>query len=174
MEEAKEKFKQALSGILIQYEQIVAVYHSASKQKAWDHFTKAHCKNISVWCKQAEEICSIHNDELMGIKREEEVEMSDNENEETTETKETEESALVSQAEALNKENDILHWQLDAYWNEVETFKQEKGKAHVEDDSNKELKLLQQALQGMQQHLLKIQEYKKKEAGLEKLQDDKL
>ncbi|KAK1346436.1 hypothetical protein QTO34_000292 [Cnephaeus nilssonii] len=54
MEEAKEKFKQALSGILIQFEQIVAVYHSASKQKAWDHFTKAQRKNISVWCKQAE------------------------------------------------------------------------------------------------------------------------
>ncbi|RLV85374.1 hypothetical protein DV515_00016037 [Chloebia gouldiae] len=54
MEEAKEKFKLALSGILVQFEQIVAVYHSASKQKAWDHFTKAQRKNISVWCKQAE------------------------------------------------------------------------------------------------------------------------
>lgn len=32
----------------------MAVYHSASKQKAWDHFTKAQRKNISVWCKQAE------------------------------------------------------------------------------------------------------------------------
>ncbi|XP_055420049.1 ecto-NOX disulfide-thiol exchanger 2 isoform X5 [Bubalus kerabau] len=95
MEEAKEKFKQALSGILIQFEQIVAVYHSASKQKAWDHFTKAQRKNISVWCKQAEEIRNIHNDELMGIRREEEMEMSDDEIEETTETKETEESAKV-------------------------------------------------------------------------------
>ncbi|XP_040600537.1 ecto-NOX disulfide-thiol exchanger 2 isoform X2 [Mesocricetus auratus] len=153
MEEAKEKFKQALSGILIQFEQIVAVYHSASKQKAWDHFTKAQRKNISVWCKQAEEIRNIHNDELMGIRREEEMEMSDDEIEETTETKETEESALVSQAEALKEENDSLRWQLDAYRNEVELLKQEQGKAHREDDPNKEeqLKLLQQALQGMQQ-----------------------
>ncbi|XP_042125074.1 ecto-NOX disulfide-thiol exchanger 2 isoform X2 [Peromyscus maniculatus bairdii] len=177
MEEAKEKFKQALSGILIQFEQIVAVYHSASKQKAWDHFTKAQRKNISVWCKQAEEIRNIHNDELMGIRREEEMEMSDDEIEETTETKETEESALVSQAEALKEENDSLRWQLDAYRNEVELLKQEQGKAHREDDPNKEqqLKLLQQALQGMQQHLLKVQEeYKKKEAELEKLKDDKL
>ncbi|XP_013908792.1 PREDICTED: LOW QUALITY PROTEIN: ecto-NOX disulfide-thiol exchanger 2-like [Thamnophis sirtalis] len=54
MEEAKEKLKLALSGILAQFEQIVAVYHSACKQKAWDHFTKAQRKNISVWCKQAE------------------------------------------------------------------------------------------------------------------------
>uniref|UniRef100_A0A8C2LDC0 Ecto-NOX disulfide-thiol exchanger 2 n=1 Tax=Cricetulus griseus TaxID=10029 RepID=A0A8C2LDC0_CRIGR len=177
MEEAKEKFKHALSGILIQFEQIVAVYHSASKQKAWDHFTKAQRKNISVWCKQAEEIRNIHNDELMGIRREEEMEMSDDEIEETTETKETEESALVSQAEALKEENDSLRWQLDAYRNEVELLKQEQGKAHREDDPNKEeqLKLLQQALQGMQQHLLKVQdEYKKKEAELEKIKDDKL
>ncbi|XP_059943015.1 ecto-NOX disulfide-thiol exchanger 2 isoform X4 [Mesoplodon densirostris] len=177
MEEAKEKFKQALSGILIQFEQIVAVYHSASKQKAWDHFTKAQRKNISVWCKQAEEIRNIHNDELMGIRREEEMEMSDDEIEETTETKETEESALVSQAEALKEENDSLRWQLDAYRNEVELLKQEQGKAHREDDPNKEqqLKLLQQALQGMQQHLLKVQEeYKRKEAELEKIKDDKL
>ncbi|XP_077779115.1 ecto-NOX disulfide-thiol exchanger 2-like [Podarcis muralis] len=57
MEEAKEKFKLALSGILAQFEQIVAVYHSASKQKAWDHFMKAQRKNISVWCKQAESVC---------------------------------------------------------------------------------------------------------------------
>ncbi|EHB00636.1 Ecto-NOX disulfide-thiol exchanger 2 [Heterocephalus glaber] len=177
MEEAKEKFKQALSGILIQFEQIVAVYHSASKQKAWDHFTKAQRKNISVWCKQAEEIRNIHNDELMGIRREEEMEMSDDEIEETAETKETEESALVSQAEALKEENDSLRWQLDAYRNEVELLKQEQGKAHRDDDPNKEqqLKLLQQALQGMQQHLLKVQEeYKKKEAELEKIKDDKL
>eukprot|EP00072_Mus_musculus_P065861 XP_011249293.1 PREDICTED: ecto-NOX disulfide-thiol exchanger 2 isoform X2 [Mus musculus] len=177
MEEAKEKFKQALSGILIQFEQIVAVYHSASKQKAWDHFTKAQRKNISVWCKQAEEIRNIHNDELMGIRREEEMEMSDDEIEETTETKETEESALVSQAEALKEENDSLRWQLDAYRNEVELLKQEQGKAHREDDPNKEqqLKLLQQALQGMQQHLLKVQEeYKKKEAELDRIKDDNL
>ncbi|XP_021043028.1 ecto-NOX disulfide-thiol exchanger 2 isoform X1 [Mus pahari] len=177
MEEAKEKFKQALSGILLQFEQIVAVYHSASKQKAWDHFTKAQRKNISVWCKQAEEIRNIHNDELMGIRREEEMEMSDDEIEETTETKETEESALVSQAEALKEENDSLRWQLDAYRNEVELLKQEQGKAHREDDPNKEqqLKLLQQALQGMQQHLLKVQEeYKKKEAELDRIKDDKL
>ncbi|XP_032699265.1 ecto-NOX disulfide-thiol exchanger 2 isoform X1 [Lontra canadensis] len=151
MEEAKEKFKQALSGILIQFEQIVAVYHSASKQKAWDHFTKAQRKNISVWCKQAEEIRNIHNDELMGIRREEEMEMSDEEMEETTETKETEES--VSQAETLKEENDSLRWQLDAYRNEVELLKQEQGKAPREDDPNKEqqLQILQQALQGMQQ-----------------------
>ncbi|XP_058052813.1 ecto-NOX disulfide-thiol exchanger 2 isoform X5 [Ahaetulla prasina] len=62
MEEAKEKFKLALSGILAQFEQIVAVYHSACKQKAWDHFTKAQRKNISVWCKQAEHLQKLQQD----------------------------------------------------------------------------------------------------------------
>ncbi|XP_042742326.1 ecto-NOX disulfide-thiol exchanger 2 isoform X1 [Lagopus leucura] len=177
MEEAKEKFKLALSGILVQFEQIVAVYHSASKQKAWDHFTKAQRKNISVWCKQAEEIRNIHNDELMGIRREEEMEMSDEEIEDPSEMKETDESALVSQVEALKEENDSLRWQLDAYRNEVELLKQEHGKASRDEDTTKEqqLKLLQQALQGMQQHLLKVQdEYKKREAELEKVKEDKL
>ncbi|NXG70085.1 ENOX2 protein, partial [Baryphthengus martii] len=177
MEEAKEKFKLALSGILVQFEQIVAVYHSASKQKAWDHFTKAQRKNISVWCKQAEEIRNIHNDELMGIRREEEMEMSDEEIEDPSEMKETEESALVSQVEALKEENDSLRWQLDAYRNEVELLKQEQGKATRDEDTTKEqqMKLLQQALQGMQKHLLKVQdEYKKREAELEKVKEDKL
>ncbi|XP_074863579.1 ecto-NOX disulfide-thiol exchanger 2 isoform X3 [Carettochelys insculpta] len=177
MEEAKEKFKLALAGILVQFEQIVAVYHSASKQKAWDHFTKAQRKNISVWCKQAEEIRNIQNDELMGIRREEEMEMSDDEIEDPSETKETEESALISQAEALKEENDSLRWQLDAYRNEVELLKQEQGKANRDEDTTRDqqLKLLQQALQGMQQHLLKLQdEYKKREAELEKVKEDKV
>ncbi|XP_015263428.1 PREDICTED: ecto-NOX disulfide-thiol exchanger 2 [Gekko japonicus] len=175
MEEAKEKFKFALSGILAQFEQIVAVYHSASKQKAWDHFTKAQRKNISVWCKQAEEIRNIHNDELMGIRREEEMEMSDDDTE-PSETKETEESALVSQTEALKEENDSLRCQLDAYRNEVELLKQEQGKGRDDDlTKDQQLKLLQQALQGMQQHLLKLQdECERRDAELEKAKEEKL
>ncbi|XP_062997640.1 ecto-NOX disulfide-thiol exchanger 2 isoform X2 [Elgaria multicarinata webbii] len=176
MEEAKEKFMLALSGILAQFEQIVAVYHSASKQKAWDHFTKAQRKNISVWCKQAEEIRNIHNDELMGIRREEEMEMSDDDTE-PPEIKETEESALLSQTESLKEENDSLRCQLDAYRNEVELLKQEQGKAGRDEDPSKDqqLVLLQQALQGMQQHLLKLQdECERREAELEKKKEEKV
>ncbi|XP_032993117.1 ecto-NOX disulfide-thiol exchanger 2 isoform X1 [Lacerta agilis] len=175
MEEAKEKFKLALSGILAQFEQIVAVYHSASKQKAWDHFTKAQRKNISVWCKQAEEIRNIQNDELMGIRREEEMEMSDDETE-PSDAKEMEESALISQAEALKEENDSLKCQLDAYRNEVDLLKQEQGKVDRDEDISKDqkLKILQQALQGMQQHLLKLQdECERRNAELEKVNEEK-
>uniref|UniRef100_A0A670JZW1 RRM domain-containing protein n=1 Tax=Podarcis muralis TaxID=64176 RepID=A0A670JZW1_PODMU len=175
MEEAKEKFKLALAGILAQFEQIVAVYHSASKQKAWDHFTKAQRKNISVWCKQAEEIRNIQNDELMGIRREEEMEMSDDETE-PSDAKEMEESALISQAEALKEENDSLKCQLDAYRNEVDLLKQEQGKVDRDEDISKDqkLKILQQALQGMQQHLLKLQdECERRDAELEKVNEEK-
>ncbi|KAJ6663277.1 hypothetical protein lerEdw1_010413 [Lerista edwardsae] len=174
MEEAKEKFKLALAGILAQFEQIVAVYRSASKQKAWDHFTKAQRKNISVWCKQTEEIRNIHNDELMGIRREEEMEMSDDDIE-PPEMKE--ESALQLQTEALKEENDSLRCQLDAYRNEVELLKQEQGKLGREEDASKDqqLELLQQALQGMQQHLVKLQdECEQRDVELEKAKEEKV
>lgn len=35
-------------------EQIVSVFQAASKQKAWDHFSKAQRKNLDMWRKQAE------------------------------------------------------------------------------------------------------------------------
>uniref|UniRef100_A0A8C6XX50 Ecto-NOX disulfide-thiol exchanger 2 n=1 Tax=Naja naja TaxID=35670 RepID=A0A8C6XX50_NAJNA len=178
MEEAKEKFKLALSGILAQFEQIVAVYHSACKQKAWDHFTKAQRKNISVWCKQAEELRNLHNDELMDIRREEAMEMSDDDEEtESPEIKETEESVLVSQTDALKEENNSLRCQLDAYRNEVELLKQEQGRVGREDEPSKgqQLKILQQTLQGMQQHLQKLQEdCERREAELEKAKEEKI
>ncbi|XP_078403242.1 ecto-NOX disulfide-thiol exchanger 2-like [Cetorhinus maximus] len=177
MEEAKEKFKNALSGILVQFEQIVSVFHSSSKQKAWDHFSKAQRKNLHMWRKQAEEIRNIHNDELMSIRREEEMEMSDDDMEEMPENKITDESALAAQAEALKQENDSLRWQLDAYRNEVDLLKQEQGKLyHTEEETTKDqqLKLLQQTLQGMQQQLLNLREdCKKKESEFQKAKEEK-
>ncbi|KAG5843604.1 hypothetical protein ANANG_G00152670 [Anguilla anguilla] len=179
MEEAKEKFKNALAGILVQFEQIVSVFHAASKQKAWDHFSKAQRKNLDVWRKQAEEIRNIHNEELMGIRREEEMEMSDDDMEDISEGKDSEDSGPAAQAEALKEENDSLRCQLDAYRNEVELLKQEQGKAQPqrsEEDATRQqqLSFLQQALQGMQKQLLKIrEELKQREAELEKSSEEK-
>ncbi|XP_032886393.1 ecto-NOX disulfide-thiol exchanger 2 isoform X2 [Amblyraja radiata] len=177
MEESKDKFKNAVAGILIQLEQIVSVFNSASKQKAWDHFSKAQRKNLHMWRKQAEEIRNIHNDELMSIRREEEMEMSDDDVEEMPTNKMTEESELASQAEALKEENDSLRCQLDAYRNEVDLLKHEQGKLYnTEEEATKDqqLKLLQQTLQGMQQQLLNVREdCKKKEAELQKAEEDK-
>ncbi|XP_061104232.1 ecto-NOX disulfide-thiol exchanger 2-like isoform X2 [Conger conger] len=179
MEEAKEKFKNALAGILVQFEQIVSVFHAASKQKAWDHFSKAQRKNLDVWRKQAEEIRNIHNEELMGIRREEEMEMSDDDMEDVSESKDSEDSGPAAQVEALKEENDSLRCQLDAYRNEVELLKQEQGKVqpqHSEEDATRQqqLSFLQQALQGMQKQLLKIrEELKQREAELEKSSEEK-
>uniref|UniRef100_A0A674A400 Ecto-NOX disulfide-thiol exchanger 2 n=1 Tax=Salmo trutta TaxID=8032 RepID=A0A674A400_SALTR len=180
MEEAKDKFKSALSGILAQFEQIVSVFHAASKQKAWDHFSKAQRKNLDVWRKQAEEIRNMQNEELMGIRREEEMEMSD---EDMEDTHNPDQSGPVSQAEALKEENDSLRCQLDAYRNEVELLKQEQGKnqehtppQHSEEDAcrQQQLTFLQQALQGMQKQLLKMcEEMKQREAEMEKTVEDK-
>ncbi|TWW55273.1 Ecto-NOX disulfide-thiol exchanger 1 [Takifugu flavidus] len=169
MEEAKEKFKTALAGIVGQ---------SASKQKAWDHFSKAQRKNLDIWRKQAEEIRNLHNEQLMGIRREEEMEMSDDDMEDTLDSKDSEDSGVL-QAEALKEENDSLRCQLDAYRNEVELLKQEQGKnqpMRSEEDSthSQQLSFLQQALQGMQKQLLKMrEELKQREAELEKSLDDK-
>uniref|UniRef100_A0A8C7IT22 Ecto-NOX disulfide-thiol exchanger 2 n=1 Tax=Oncorhynchus kisutch TaxID=8019 RepID=A0A8C7IT22_ONCKI len=160
LEVAKDKFKTALSGILAQFEQIVSVFHAASKQKAWDHFSKAQRKNLDMWRKQAEEIRNMQNEELMGIRREEEMEMSDDDMEDTHDP---DDSGPVAQVEALKEENDSLRCQLDAYRNEVELLKQEQGKnqehtppQHSEEDTirQQQLTFLQQALQGMQKVLL--------------------
>ncbi|XP_018549680.1 ecto-NOX disulfide-thiol exchanger 2 isoform X3 [Lates calcarifer] len=178
MEEAKEKFKTALAGILAQFEQIVSVFQAASKQKAWDHFSKAQRKNLDMWHKQAEEIRNMHNEQLMGIRREEEMEMSDDDMEDALDSKDSEDSG-VSQAEALKEENDSLRCQLDAYRNEVELLKQEQGKnqpIRSEEDNthSQQLSFLQQALQGMQKQLLKMrEELKQREAELEKSFEDK-
>ncbi|KAL4648408.1 ecto-NOX disulfide-thiol exchanger 2-like isoform X2 [Arapaima gigas] len=182
MEEAKEKFKNALAGILVQFEQIVSVFRAASKQKAWDHFSKAQRKNLDMWRKQAEEIRNIHNEELMGIRREEEMEMSDDDMEDASESKDSDDSGPAAQAEALKEENDSLRCQLDAYRNEVELLKQEQGKAasvapqHSEEEATRrqQLSFLQQALQGMQKQLLKIRdELKQREAELERSAEEK-
>ncbi|XP_034454222.1 ecto-NOX disulfide-thiol exchanger 2 isoform X1 [Hippoglossus hippoglossus] len=178
MEEAKEKFKTALSGIISQFEQIVSVFQAASKQKAWDHFSKAQRKNLDMWHKQAEEIRNMHNEQLMGIRREEEMEMSDDDMEDMPDSKDSEDSG-VSQAEALKEENDSLRCQLDAYRNEVELLKQEQGKnqpMRSEEDTthSQQLSFLQQALQGMQKQLLKMRdELKQREVELEKSMEDK-
>ncbi|KAK9401640.1 ecto-NOX disulfide-thiol exchanger 1 [Crotalus adamanteus] len=54
MDQAKENFTNALTGILTQFEQIVAVFNASIRQKAWDHFSKAQRKNIDIWRKHSE------------------------------------------------------------------------------------------------------------------------
>ncbi|KAJ0005832.1 hypothetical protein NQD34_015726 [Periophthalmus magnuspinnatus] len=134
LERAKETFKNALLSILNQFEQICGVFSAASKQKAWDHFTKAQSKNIEIWRKQCEELRNAHSEEVMGIRREEEMEMSDEEDtEHLCKRICTEQNGVQSQA-SLCEENDSLRWQLDAYRNEVDLLRRESRARGPEED----------------------------------------
>ncbi|XP_043104397.1 ecto-NOX disulfide-thiol exchanger 1-like [Puntigrus tetrazona] len=177
MELAKEHFKNSLLAILTQFEQITAVFTAATRQKAWDHFSKAQRKNIDIWRKQCEELRNAHSEEIMGIRREEEMEMSDEDLEENPCKKmRMEDTVLSAQTCALREENDSLRWQLDAYRNEVELLKKEQGKMYrTEEDHTQEQQLhfLQQTMQNMQQQLLRLQEeLKGKELELEQARDE--
>ncbi|XP_040197227.1 ecto-NOX disulfide-thiol exchanger 1 isoform X2 [Rana temporaria] len=162
MEEAKEIYKTELLGVLTQFEQIVAVFNASTRQKAWDHFSKAQRKNIDIWRKHCEELRNAHSEQLMGFRREEEMEMSDDDSSDVpTKRSKVDDTALAAQAYALKEENDSLRWQLDAYRNEVELLKQEKGHhARTEESLTKDqqLQFLQQAMQNMQQQLIAMQE----------------
>ncbi|KAJ7426601.1 Ecto-NOX disulfide-thiol exchanger 1 [Willisornis vidua] len=108
------------------------------------------------------ELRNAHSEQLMGIRREEEMEMSDDDSGDNPSKKlRVDDSALAAQAYALKEENDSLRWQLDAYRNEVELLKQEKGQLFRTEESltkDQQLQFLQQTMQGMQQQLLSIQE----------------
>ncbi|XP_073470282.1 ecto-NOX disulfide-thiol exchanger 1 isoform X1 [Aquarana catesbeiana] len=177
MEEAKEIYKTELLGILTQFEQIVAVFNASTRQKAWDHFSKAQRKNIDIWRKHCEELRNAHSEQLMGIRREEEMEMSDDDSSDVpSKRSKVDDTALAAQAYALKEENDSLRWQLDAYRNEVELLKQEKGHhARTEESLTKDqqLQFLQQAMQNMQQQLIAMQEeLNTKKSELEKAKEE--
>ncbi|KAG8452294.1 hypothetical protein GDO86_004195 [Hymenochirus boettgeri] len=162
---------------LVSVEQIVAVFNASSRQKAWDHFSKAQRKNIDIWRKHCEELRNAHSELLMGIRREEEMEMSDDDSNDIPNKRvRVDESALAVQAYALKEENDSLRWQLDAYRNEVELLKQEKGH-HIRTEESltkdQQLQFLQQTIQNMQQQLTAMQEeLNAKKTELEKAKDE--
>ncbi|KAF1383058.1 hypothetical protein PFLUV_G00150330 [Perca fluviatilis] len=182
MERAKEIFKNALLAILTQFEQITAVFTAATRQKAWDHFSKAQRKNIDIWRKQCEELRNAHSEEIMGIRREEEMEMSDDDSDENPSKRiRTEENGVCDPA-SLREENDSLRWQLDAYRNEVELLRQEQSRSCRQDDDHTltyahgaeaQIQLLQQNMHNMQQQLASLQEkLASKEAELEKAREE--
>ncbi|RXN20979.1 ecto-NOX disulfide-thiol exchanger 1 isoform X1 [Labeo rohita] len=162
MELAKEHFKNSLLAILTQFEQITAVFTAATRQKAWDHFSKAQRKNIDIWRKQCEPKYSV-NIYACSLKKNNTWLVAPR-------------AVLSAQTCALREENDSLRWQLDAYRNEVELLKKEQGKTYrTEEDHTQEQQLhfLQQTMQNMQQQLLRLQEeLKGKELELEQARDE--
>ncbi|XP_041663374.1 ecto-NOX disulfide-thiol exchanger 1 [Cheilinus undulatus] len=187
MERAKEAFKNAMMVILTQFEQITTVFNAATRQKAWDHFSKAQRKNIDIWRKQCEELRNAHSEEIMGIRREEEMEMSDDDSEENPCKRPRTENGVCDPA-SLREENDSLRWQLDTYRNEVELLRKDtRGAGRLDDDHalthtltnshghnpETQIQLLQQSMRNMQQQLVSLQEkLKSKETELEQARDE--
>ncbi|XP_034042160.1 ecto-NOX disulfide-thiol exchanger 1 isoform X2 [Thalassophryne amazonica] len=181
MEQAKEIFKNALLAILTQFEQITAVFTAATRQKAWDHFSKAQRKNIDIWRKQCEELRNAHSEEIMGIRREEEMEMSDDDlDENPSKRPRSDENGVCDQSHAsLKEENDSLRWQLDAYRNEVELLRSKSCRPDDEQTLTRshsptaQIQLLQQSISTMQQQLLSLQEQlRSKEAELDQAREE--
>ncbi|XP_053554895.1 ecto-NOX disulfide-thiol exchanger 2 [Bombina bombina] len=120
LEEAKEEFKCGLNTILQQFVQILCVFHAASKQRVRDHFSKAQRKNLNTWREQAQEIHRLHSADLLGIRCEEEMEMSDEEMEGTEQRK----SPMKGEIDWLREENDNLARQLDVCRIELNQLKE--------------------------------------------------
>ncbi|XP_076623463.1 ecto-NOX disulfide-thiol exchanger 2 [Colletes latitarsis] len=153
LQKAKELMKGRMQGLLIQFSQIERVFTAASHKKVWDHFTKAQRKNIEMWKKQSSEIKAVQLEETL-MEGEGEMEVSDSE-EEPQRKKVRNQSDVHDDSErlqALKEENDSLRCQLEAYKNEVDLLKSET-KSDI-DAKDKQMKMLQQTLKGMQEQLM--------------------
>ncbi|XP_064638616.1 ecto-NOX disulfide-thiol exchanger 2-like [Lineus longissimus] len=158
----KEKFKLRMNGILRQFEQIEKVFGAASKQKAWDHFSKAQRKNLDLWSKQAQEIKQQSQDEFLSDRKEDEMEMSDSEDgDPAPKKKKMDVGATTNQFHQLKEENDSLKCQLEAYRNEVDIAKHEVS--DLVQQKTAHLKVLQHALHNTQQHLLEEKQKQQKD-----------
>uniref|UniRef100_A0A1B6FXR3 RRM domain-containing protein n=2 Tax=Cuerna arida TaxID=1464854 RepID=A0A1B6FXR3_9HEMI len=146
---AKELMKGRMQGLLIQFSQIERVFSAASHKKVWDHFTKPQRKNIEMWKKQATEIKTVELEENLLAGGDEEMEVSDTDEDYPTIRKKPRKD---DPSAALKEENDSLRCQLEAYKNEVDLVKVDL-KVELE-QKDKQLKMCQQTLQGMQQQLL--------------------
>ncbi|KAI8489638.1 Ecto-NOX disulfide-thiol exchanger 2 [Branchiostoma belcheri] len=144
---AQRVHKGRLTGLLLQFDQIEKVFGASTKQRAWDHFSKAQRKNIEMWKKQAEEIRTTQQEEMMSDRKEEDMELSDNEDDSGGMIMKR--RKVDSAGTSLKEENDSLKCQVEAYKNELEVVKSEAQYSLSERD--KQIQQLQMALQGMQQ-----------------------
>ncbi|KOC61476.1 Ecto-NOX disulfide-thiol exchanger 1 [Habropoda laboriosa] len=153
LQKAKELMKGRMQGLLIQFSQIERVFTAASHKKVWDHFTKAQRKNIEMWKKQSSEIKAVQLEESL-MEGEGEMEVSDSEEEPQRKKLRNQSDAHedLERLQALKEENDSLRCQLEAYKNEVDLLKSET-KSEI-DAKDKQMKMLQQTLKGMQEQLM--------------------
>ncbi|KAK4872811.1 hypothetical protein RN001_014840 [Aquatica leii] len=150
LQKAKEIMKGRMQGILLQFSQIERVFLAACHKKVWDHFTKAQRKNIELWKKQSMELKNVQlDDEPQSERADDEMEVSDGEE---TARKRPRTDPHYEERNSLREENDNLRCQMEAYKNEVEVIKMDLKKEL--EDKDKQFKMLQNTLQGMQQQLI--------------------
>ncbi|CAG9827775.1 unnamed protein product [Diabrotica balteata] len=147
LRKAKEIMRGRMQGILLQFGQIERLFSAACHKKVWDHFTKAQRKNIETWKRQSLEIKNIQLEEGPREKDDDEMDVSDDD-----EPIKKKQKTDVSSDDIYREENDSLKCQIEAYKNEVEVIKSDHKKTMEEKD--KQFKMLQQTLQGMQQQLI--------------------
>ncbi|CAD6215710.1 GSCOCG00000521001-RA-CDS [Cotesia congregata] len=160
LQRAKELMKGRMQGLLIQFSQIERVFTAASHKKVWDHFTKAQRKNIEMWKKQSSEIKAVQLEEAVvtGV-GEGEMEVSDSEDEPQRKKVRIQGSEAEGDERVqaiLKEESESLRCQLEAYKNEVVDLLKSETKIEV-DAKDKQIKMLQQTLKGMQEQLLQSQ-----------------
>ncbi|KAJ8253369.1 hypothetical protein GJAV_G00212160 [Gymnothorax javanicus] len=171
LELARERFRNAMMAILTQFEQIAAVFNASAKQKAWDHFSKAQRRNIDMWRKQCEELRNAHSEEILGTRREEEMEMSDDESNEIACKKTRVEDSDIG---PLQEQNGGLRWQLDSYRAQLEVLKQEQSRAGRQEELGQEqlLHSVQEQLQRLREELrsreLELQEARQESRSLQR------
>ncbi|XP_033210952.1 ecto-NOX disulfide-thiol exchanger 2 isoform X2 [Belonocnema kinseyi] len=153
LQKAKELMKGRMQGVLIQFSQIERVFTAASHKKVWDHFTKAQRKNIEMWKKQSSEIKAVQLEDAL-MEGEGEMEVSDSEDEPQRKKQRnfSDNHDDIERVQSLKEENDSLRCQLEAYKNEVDLLKSET-KNEI-DGKEKQIKMLQKTLKGMQEQLL--------------------
>ncbi|KAH9512822.1 Ecto-NOX disulfide-thiol exchanger 1 [Bulinus truncatus] len=149
------QYQQRIQGIGSQLCQVERVLAAAHKQKCWDHFTKAQRKNIDTWQRQAQEIRENDINSLIKVEASvEDMDFSDDEDSSPAKKRKTGAHSATDSIESqkLKEENDALKCQMEAFKNEVDMVRQE-WKTDV-DEKDKQIRSLQNALQGMQQQLI--------------------
>merc|ERR1719259_42907 len=156
----REQTKARMQGIVNQFDQIEKVFTASSRQKVWDHFTKAQRRNIDTWKKQSQEMKRVQLDEEDKDEDNEEMDCSDEEP--------PAKRAKSAASEALKEENDSLRCQLEAYKNEVDMAKADLGgEAKAREQ---EIQTYKTTLQGMQETLSEnVSRRRKDEARISEL-----
>jgi len=155
LQRIKEDYKAKVQSILSQFGQIETVFTAAGHQKVWDHFTKAQRKNITTWKKQAADIRTLQLSGALNESEDVAMDLSDDEKEDKETENDKEAKKRKIDTEKLREESEEWACQAMGYRNEVESIK-----ADMETEVNnkdKQIKILQQTLQGMQQQLIEAQ-----------------